>query len=316
MYKNIKESLNQRKVQIFLLFLLVAFLLRVVSKLSETYTKQSYFWINYTNQPDSIYIKSTTRDQIPVRLRASGFSFLSYTWRPKVVQIDLANISYRNKSYFVPRSGFQDQIEDQLSGSMQLLNIGVDTLFIDYIAVKEKKVPVMLSAIYQPAQNHLIDGSILVEPEEVTLRGPASEIDTIQGITTASLSHPELTQDFEFKEALLLDEKLEYTTLEPGSVTVSGTVYRFSEKMIEVPVTVLNIPEGTEIKTFPEHVNVLCRAKLERLKNLSAADFTATADYEQIGSDQLLRVSLQMQPEDIPSVQLLDTQLEFILRRL
>ena len=83
MLKSLKESLNQRKVQIFLLFLLVAFLLRLVSKLSEDYTKQSNFWISYTNQPDSIFIKSTTRDQIPVRLQASGFSFLSYTWRPK-----------------------------------------------------------------------------------------------------------------------------------------------------------------------------------------------------------------------------------------
>ena len=316
MYKNIKESLKERKVQVFLLFLLVAFLLRVVSKLSETYTKQSHFWISYANQPDSIFIKPTTQDQIPVRLRASGFSFLGYTWRPKVVQIDLANISYRNRSYFVPRSDFQGQIEDQLSGSMQLLNIGVDTLFIDYIAVKEKQVPVTLTTAYQPAQNHLIDGSVRIEPEKVTLRGPASEIDTIQEISTTSTIHPELTDDFEFREALLLDENLEYTTLEPGSVTVSGTIYRFSEKIIEVPVTVLNLPPGTEIKTFPEQVKVLCRAKLERLKSLSAADFRATADYEQISSDQLLRVSLQMQPEDIPSVQLLDTQLEFILRRL
>ena len=316
MYKNIKESLNQRKVQIFLLFLLVAFLLRVVSKLSETYTKQSHFWVSYTNQPDSIYIKPSTRDQIPVRLRASGVSFLSYTWRPKVVQIDLANISYRNKSFFVPRSEFEGQIEDQLSGSMQLLNIGVDTLFIDYIGVKKKKVPVTLSATYQPAQNHLIDGSVRVEPSEVTLRGPASEIDTIREIYTVFRTHPELTEDFEFKEPLSLDENLEYTILEPGSVTVSATVYRFSEKLIEIPVTVLNLPPGTEIKTFPERVNVLCRAKLERLKSLSEADFTATADYEQIGSDQLLRVSLQIQPGDIPSVQLLDTQLEFILRRL
>ena len=316
MFKSLKESLNQRKVQIFLLFLLVAFLLRLVSKLSEQYTKQSNFWISYTNQPDSIFIKSTTRDQIPVRLRASGFNFLSYTWRPKVVQVDLSRLSYRNRSYYVPKSDFQGQIEDQLTGSMRLLDVGVDTLFVDYVAVREKKVPVILSSNYQAAQNHLIEGDIGVQPTEVTIKGPLYEIDSIQQVSTTLVERPELESDFEFKEALKLDPRLEYTVLQPSSVTVSGTVYRFSEKVIEIPVTVLNVPAGAEIKTFPETVKILCRAKLERLKALSEADFTATADYDHLTSDQLLQVSLQMQPEDVPSVQLLDTQLEFILRRL
>jgi len=316
MFKSLRESLNQRKVQIFILFLLVAFLLRLVSKLSEQYTKQSNFWISYTNQPDSIFIKSSTRDQIPVRLRASGFSFLSYTWRPKVVQIDLSRLNYRNRSYYVPKSDFQGQIEDQLSGSMRLLDIGVDTLFVDYVSVKEKNVPVRLSTSYEVAQNHLIDGEISIDPAEVTIKGPLYEIDSILSVATIPVDRPELDADFEFKEVLQLDQRLEYTLLQPSSVTVSGTVYRFSEKLIEVPVTVLNVPQGTEIKTFPETVKILCRAKLERLKALSEADFSATADYEQLTSDQLLQVSLQVQAEDVPSVQLLDTQLEFILRRL
>ena len=316
MLKSLKESLNQRKVQIFLLFLLVAFLLRLVSKLSEDYTKQSNFWISYTNQPDSIFIKSTTRDQIPVRLQASGFSFLSYTWRPKVVQIDLAGLNYRNKSYYVPKSEFQRQIENQLTGSMRLLDIGLDTLKIDYVAVREKQVPVVLSSNYRVAQNHLIEGALDITPSEVTIKGPTHEIDTINRIATVAVERPEVEADFGYRESLKLDERLEYTVLQPSSVTVSGTVYRFSEKMLEIPVTVLNVPPGAEIKTFPETVKVLCRAKLERLRALSEADFSATADYEQLTSDQLLRVTLQVQPEDVPSVQLLDAQLEFILRRL
>ena len=316
MFESLKESLNQRKVQIFLLFLVVAFLLRLVSKLSEQYTKQSNFWISYTNQPDSIFIKASTRDQIPVRLQASGFSFLSYTWRPKVVQIDLSRLNYRNRSYYVPKQDFQGQIEDQLSGSMRLLDIGLDTLYVDYVAVKEKRVPVQLASSYVVAQNHLIDGEIGIEPSEFTIKGPVSEIDSISGVITVPVERPELDADFVFKEALVLDQRLEYTLLQPSSVTVSGTVYRFSEKMLEIPVTVLNVPIGAEIKTFPEKVSVLCRAKLERLKSLSEADFSVTADYEQLTSDQLLQVSIKMQPEDLPSVQLLDTQLEFILRRL
>jgi len=70
------------------------------------------------------------------------------------------------------------------------------------------------------------------------------------------------------------------------------------------------------MKTFPEKVQVLCRAKLDRLKTLTADDFTITADYNTLQKEQLLQVRIEEQPGDIPSTQLLDTQLDYILRRL
>lgn len=316
MFKKIRHSLNQRKVQIFLLFLLLAFLLRLVSKLSEEYTKQSTFWISYSNQPDSIRILPGTPDQIPVRLKGNGFTFLSYSINPKAIKLDLSDMSYKNNMYYVPSADFQGQLSDQLAGSMQLLDVGIDTLFIKYIAVVEKEVPVELSGNYSAAQNHLIDGSVKVLPEKVILVGPKEEIDTITKIRTLGNDHLDLATDFNFKETLNLPDDLQYTTLNPVQVEVSGTVYKFSEKLISVPVTILNAPAGMEIKTFPEQVQVLCRAKLDRLKTLTADNFTVTADYNAVQKEQLLQVSLEEQPEDIPSVQLLDTQLEFILRRL
>ena len=316
MFKKIRHGLNQRKVQIFLLFLLVAFLLRLVSKLSEDYTKQSFFWVSYSNQPDSIRILPITLDQIPVRLKSNGFTFLSYSINPKSIKLDLSDMNYRNNTYYIPRNDFQGQIRDQLAGSMQLLEVGIDTLFIEYLAVIEKEVPVEIKGSYSAAQNHLIDGSVDVTPDKVTLVGPREEIDTIKRIRTVTSDHLDLTTDFNFREDLILPENLLHTTLSPGQVAIAGTVYKFSEKLIDIPVTVLNVPAGMEIKTFPEEVQVLCRAKLDRLKTLTADDFTVTADYNSIQKEQLLQVRIQEQPGDIPSTQLLDTHLEYILRRL
>lgn len=299
-----------------MLFLLLAFLLRLVSKLSEDYTKQSTFWISYSGQPDNIRILPSTREQIPVRLRGSGFTFLSYSINPKAIKLDLSEMSYKNNMYYVPSADFIGQIRDQLAGSMQLLDVGIDTLFIEYITVVEKEVPVEIQGSYSAAQNHLIDGSVKIEPEKVILTGPKEEIDTITKIRTLAIDHLDLAADFNYKETLNLPENLQYTTLNPVQVEVSGTVYKFSEKLISVPVTIVNAPAGMEIKTFPEQVQVLCRAKLDRLKSLTADDFTVTADYNTVLKEQLLQVNLEEHPEDIPSVQLLDTQLEFILRRL
>jgi len=316
MFKKIRQGLNQRKVQIFLLFLLVAFMLRLVSKLSEDYTKQSFFWVSYSSQPDSIRILPSTPDQIPVRLKGSGFTFLSYSINPKSIKLDLSDMNYRNNAYYVSSNDFQGQVRDQLAGSMQLLDVGIDTLFIEYVAVIEKVVPVEVQGSITAAQNHLIEGSVKVIPEKVTLVGPREEIDTINMIRTRAADHLDLTADFSFKKELILPENLLYTTWNPGQVAIAGTVYKFSEKLINVPVTVLNVPAGMEIKTFPEQVQVLCRAKLDRLKSLTANDFSVTADYNTLQKEQLLQVRIQDQPGDIPSAQLLDTQLDYILRRL
>ncbi|MBT8234935.1 MAG: hypothetical protein KJO04_01975, partial [Bacteroidia bacterium] len=280
------------------------------------YTKQSYFWVSYGNQPDSIRILPSTRDQIPVRLNGNGFTFLSYSISPKSIKLDLSDMNYRNNTYYVPSNEFQRQIRDQLAGSMQLLDVGIDTLYIEFMAVIEKVVPIEIRGSYTAAQNHLIDGAVEVIPEKVTLVGPREEIDTIKRVRTVTSEHIDLTADFSFKEALSLPENLIHTTLNPGQVTIAGTVYKFSEKLIDVPVTVLNVPAGMEIKTFPEQVQVLCRAKLDRLKTLTADDFTVTADYNTLQKEQLLQVKIQEQPGDIPSTQLLDTQLDYILRRL
>ncbi|NND14708.1 MAG: YbbR-like domain-containing protein [Eudoraea sp.] len=316
MFKKIRQGLNQRKVQIFLLFLVVAFLLRSVSKLSEEYTKQSTFWISYSSQPDSIRILPSTRDQVPVRLKGSGFTFLAYSLNPKAIKLDLSDVNFRNNTYYVPSSAFEGQIRDQLSGSMQLLDVGIDTLFIECIAVIEKEVPVEVRGSYSATQNHLIDGPVKILPKTVTLVGPRTEIDTIKKVRTLAVEHLDLTEDFNFKEELIVPENLLHTTISPSQVEITGTVYKFSEKLIDVPVTVLNVPAGMEIKTFPEQVQVLCRAKLDRLKTLTASDFTVSADYNTVQKEQLLQVSIQEQPKDIPSAQLLDTHLEFILRRL
>ncbi len=40
--------------------------------------------------------------------------------------------------------------------------------------------------------------------------------------------------------------------------------------MILVPIKVINLPEGFEIRTFPDAVSVLCRGKLDDLKNLDS----------------------------------------------
>ncbi len=76
MAKELKRSNKQRKINIFLVFLLCSFLAWLVSKLSETYTTTVSFSLNYINTPDSLVFSEASFDQIDSRLQSTGFQLL------------------------------------------------------------------------------------------------------------------------------------------------------------------------------------------------------------------------------------------------
>ena len=98
---------------------------------------------------------------------------------------------------------------------------------------------------------------------------------------------------------------------------VSAKIVKFSERVIEVPVTVINLPESIKVRTFPEIIEVRCQGTLEHLKELSADDFAVEADYSKISkeSGNSLTVQLAQYPKTLNNAVISTNEVEFILRR-
>lgn len=314
--KKVKSGHDKRKVNIFLIFLLCSFLAWLVSKLSETYVDRTTFDLEYINVPDSLLLADTSANNIDVKLRASGFQFLGFYYNRKNVVIDLSNMASAQSKYFVTQSNFKKQIEDQLSGSMTVMEVEKDTLFLDFYLVEEKQVPVTSNIGLNPAQNYLIEGPLKIEPPNISVTGPKAELELVESISTSELELNEITENFTVEVNLVKPEELRNSELSVQKVQISGEVFRFSEKVIEIPVEVINLPEGTQIKTFPGTISVLCKARIERLKDISPKDFIVAANFqEHKGDNKYLKVSLIEKPEDVYDVQLLKNEVEFILKR-
>ena len=242
---------------------------------------------------------------------------MRFNFHAKKVKINLSSMKKIGPTYFVPQDVYKKQIEKQLSGSMTLLEMDKDTLFFDFYEVYSKEVPVKSRVKINLAQNYLLDGEILVEPKIVVVTGPKNEIDTLMAVQTNEMVLTDVASDFSRKLSLYKPPALENTNFSKSLVRVSGKVSRFSEKIIDIPVEVINLPEGFEIKTFPNMVSVLCKAKIEQLKDLSTSDFELIADYDLIKDNSAATLSLELRkkPENIHSVRLLETQVEYILKR-
>ncbi|MGB7394586.1 MAG: CdaR family protein, partial [Pricia sp.] len=261
--------------------------------------------------------KGASKKKMDVKLRAGGFTFLGFNFKKKKVEIDVSEAEKEGDRFFVPEKMYRTQIEKQLSASMSLLEIDNDTLFLDMMAVTTKKVPVKPRGTMDLAQNYLLDGKLGVTPDSISITGPPEEIDTISQVRTENTNLPDLTSDFTEEVALFKSPELKNTTYSENTAILSGKVVRFSERIIEVPIQIVNLPENLEIKTFPDKISVVCKAKTERLKKLKPSDFQITGDYETVkdGESNEMKLQLKKKPEALHSARLKTGEVEFIVKK-
>tara|TARA_R110002051_G_scaffold68564_8_gene123684 strand:- start:2512 stop:3477 length:966 start_codon:yes stop_codon:yes gene_type:complete len=313
----IRTGLKKRKVKVFLIFLLCASLAWLINKLSQTYTSNTTFNITYVNIPSEFLLANTPKKELQVRLKAVGFQFLGYHLKPKEIQLDVSKVMHKDDSYYLTADQIRIQLEAQLNNYSTLTDFDSDIIYFDFTSLKTKKVPVkaMLELTY--AANHILEGQIVIQPDSIQISGPKSQIDTINVIETDLLKIDDLDNSFSKDVALKLPKQLNGTTFSNDFVRVIGNVVKFSELVIKVPVTVINLPPNVKVRTFPEIVEVRCQGTLERLKELEVKDFEVVADYSNFSSEtgNRLSVILKQYPKTLNNAMIDTNEIEFILRR-
>lgn len=317
MFKKLLHGLNQRKVKVFSLFLLCSFLAWFLSNLSESYESRANFTINYRNLPDTLLLGKNSENTLEAKLRTSGFQFLYFNFFKKRVDLDVSQVTYQNGNYVLTEATLKKQIEQQLSQNISLMDLGRDQLKVDLYQVVSREVPIKADVSLQFEQNYILDGALEITPNHVVVKGPGNEVDTLKSIVTGPLQLANLSTDFSREVPLIFPKGLDNTIFSNGRVNVSGKVVRFSEKVFQVPVQVVNLPEGYQVKTFPNVVTVLCKATVDRLKELSLNDFGVTADYGQLnGTDKnTLFLRLSKSPENVYDVKLQEPSVNFVLEQ-
>lgn len=316
MIKNIRKPLHRQKLNVFLICLICSFTAWSISKLSETHSDAVSYALNFAAAPDSLVFNQASRQRVDLTVRANGFQFLAMQFRSKTLDVRLDQVRRAGLRYYLPRHLFLSQIESQLPVPVSLLEVEGDTLFIDFFPLRSKRVPVIANVTIELGQNHLLEDGVQVEPDSVVLHGPQGEIERVSRLTTIPVTLDQVTEDFNREIALQIPEGWKHTRVSNPTVHLAGRVFRFSEKIVEVPVSVINLPEGTQINMFPTQVPVLCKARVEDLKDITASDFQVIADYSEVAEDATsLTPRIAEKPDQVHTAQLLETQIEFILKR-
>lgn len=317
MINKIKNGLQKRKVKLFLIFLLGSSLAWFISNLAEQYTSDAKFDLRYNSSPDSLLLKDVSKNDIKVRLRASGYQFLMFGFKNKVVTVNLSALEQRGGKYYMSPADYRTQITNQLSRFIEIVDMDRDTMFFNFQKLITKKVAVVSNINIDLEQHYLLDKDILLIPDSITVTGPEDVIADLQNIPTKKIRFAKLTGKFTKNVALQLPGDLKNTNFSHQSISVEGEVYKFSERILTVPIKVINVPDGVVVRTFPETAEILCRDRLVNLKKLKATEFEVTADYAQAiaNGDNILELEITKKIESLNAVRLKEDRVEFILMK-
>ena len=314
--KTVFEKVNSRKMKVFLLFLMCSFMAWAVSKLSEGYESKANFPIVYKNLPDSLLFKESAERSISAKIEASGFQFLGYAISPKTIQLDVQNVLEQDGDYFLTANTVKSQLENQLPNRISLVELDEPIYWTDLYLVDTKIIPIKPQIELRLAQNHLLEGKLKLVPDSVQIKGPKKDMENIESVSTLPLVLNEISSDFSQKLGLKSLDSLVDVVLNVQEVSISGKVVRFSEKEYDVPISTRNVPEGYRLRMFPDHVQLVCKAGIDRLKELKASDFDVFVDYNSIVEDHYLFIQLSEEPEGVFSVRLLKDRIEFVLEKI
>ena len=129
----------------FLLFLLLAFVILMFTKLSKKYTNTFVFKIEKINVPQEDIILN---DSIPlnITLKTNGFKWFSYYFSKPKIKIDFSKDVTKKDSVFIWNKSRAYLANTQFDKNVEVLNISPETLLFRYGINMVKKVPVKLNS--------------------------------------------------------------------------------------------------------------------------------------------------------------------------
>ncbi len=306
-------SIRTKRINVFFLFLFLAFLILILTKLSKFYTNTIGLVVKTYNVPDEIVILNDSLI-LNATLKTNGFRWLKYYMSDPEITIDFAKDTYKKDSVFVWHKSAAYIGNTQFDKNEELLNITPDSLFFSYDVNTVKKIPITLvsNITYSPGYDVL--HTYKLSPDSVTVIGPETMVSGITTIQTEALTLKAVKTNIKQTIKLNLPQTKQPLKFSVNNTSLSAQVEKFTEGTLSLPVEVINVPEHIKIRYFPKKVNVSYYVNLNEFNSISGADFKVVCDFSTLENNQsYLTPKLVAVPKVAKRVSIGQQHIEFII---
>ena len=317
-YTDIRNSLrgfSSKEFLVFLFFLLISAAFWFMSTLNDIYEREYAISVEIVDVPSNIVITESLPDTIRVTLRDKGFVQLSYEFSDKWKNIKLRFGSYANSKGrgIVSMNEISKILKPILESTTSITAIKADRWDFYYSHGTMKKVPILVEGQLVPAPNYYISRTVMT-PDSATVYASDNLLDSIRAVYTTPVNITGLNRSTTNEVTL---QHINGAKVEPKRASMTIITDQMTELILNVPIKVANVPEGTMVKLFPARVDVRVAVGLKHSTQVRPEMFTIEADYNDIVGSTSDKVGIRIttQPKGIVRASLTVNKVDYIVEQ-
>ncbi|MBB2150769.1 YbbR-like domain-containing protein [Pedobacter gandavensis] len=283
--------------------------------LNNKYVYTAKTVLDYKNFPQKKAFHPLQSDTVDLQVEGTGWQLLFARLRikPQSISINLEKLNNRNYVLF---SEQLFNVNRQLESSQKIISVKPDTLYFDFSERRVKRVPVKLVSNLSFVPQYGISNAIKVNPDYVTISGPEEEITKIKEWNTDTLKLEDI-QNSTVARVAMVQNKMKNVNIFPTSVDVKLPVDEFTEKVIEVPLKVINNKEYYNVKLYPKKVKITLMVALSKYTQVNEEFIEAVVDMNEwkVFQHNQLSVRLNRFPEYCKLVKIKPAKVDFIIEK-
>lgn len=271
--------LKSRDVVTFLFFFLLAFFMWYMYSIGTQREISRKIPIKYVGIPEDIQLNKPLPEKLGFVIKDEGKIIWSYKKSLfDTLTIDLSETFEQNKTLELKFEEQFQKILAHLSPTTKIVELAPNYFTTPYIRLYSKSVPVVLSNAVKMAPQHVMYDTISIQPKRVTILGNAEAIDTISYLYI----EPILGEFDKTKTIIANIIKPDGVELNRTTVNVTIPAEMCTEKEVIVPISLENVPEDINIKTFPSEVKIRFSVSLSHYNSITEETFKVIFNYDDL----------------------------------
>jgi hypothetical protein len=283
-----------------------------LTKFSKPLVAEFRLNLEYTNFPQQTLVSTDAPKVLNVTVNANGFKLLTEFFSDKSLVIDLSagRLLEDDKIRFS-----QDQLLAFCYRKMPAAGvISLDTkeLIVPIDRMAAKEIEVLFQGEVSLSQGFKMIGPPKIEPNKITVYGPSQMIDTISSIRTIYTRLEGLRININKAIALesLFSNELSRSQ---DSIFWSAQILEYTQKQIELPVELINVPRGKKLQIFPEMMTLSVEIPVNEYALYDKSNFRLICDYtERISEDSFMIPRLSQLPQGVFKPELSHKKVDYV----
>ena len=314
MVKENFKNYPKKKIKLFVFFLVVASVFWVLTKFSREFTASVVAKIDYRNLPETAALAKDNTNEIGFDLTANGFEIIYYKLKKPTLEVDVAkHYDSTENGFIISRNELVRQLSTKFNKYMDIRNLSVEGLHVRLDPIVLKKVQVWPEHDISFKEGFKPVDSIRIDPDSILISGPKGVLDEIFSVKTELIALNNVDRSISYI-AKIASPSAEVVTINPDQIKVSWPVAEFSQGSFTLPVEVINLTPGVELKLVPERISVYFDISVADFANVSAENFRIICDYSKRNdSDNFMVPVLAKKPEGAVNIVFEPKKIDFFI---